>query len=167
MPLIKLPLNPEKIKRVVALDVTKDIPGPGSYTPRVTSINNRYRNTLSINLYTGDRKIELHDKSKLENPGPCQYTLPSDFGPLPAAPSSFVIPRQARAKKNRDGATRSGMMHSMTTTNFHPSEELRQSQTQIQSPRNDQTNKEGPAEIQKGLNSSINMSHRKLVTPQP
>ena len=51
VPLIKLPINPENVKRVVALDVAKDIPGPGSYTPRVTRINNTYRNTLSINLY--------------------------------------------------------------------------------------------------------------------
>ena len=71
----------------------KDIPGPGQYTPCETSSNNRYKNTYDYRLHARERKIELHDKSKLDLPGPQQYILPSDFGNNHlVASQSFIIP---------------------------------------------------------------------------
>ena len=34
----------------------------------------------SFRLYQGHRKIELHDKTKRDIPGPGSYRIPSDFG---------------------------------------------------------------------------------------
>lgn len=74
----------------------KDIPGPGTYTPRENEFNNKFRNSYNLTLYRGERKIVLHDKTKLGLPGPQQYTLPSDFGSTPTnhlvSASNFAIP---------------------------------------------------------------------------
>lgn len=64
-----------------AFDFTKDIPGPGRYTPtqKATEMSKNMKG-FNIRLYKNDRKIELHDKTKRDNPGPGTYRLPSDFG---------------------------------------------------------------------------------------
>lgn len=67
-------------ERVIVAKPTKEIPGPGSYTPRDTETTNKYRNCYNLILHRGERKIALHDKTKLDLPGPTQYTLPSEFG---------------------------------------------------------------------------------------
>ena len=67
-------------ERVISAKGLKDIPGPGSYTPRDTSTTNKYRNCYNLILHRGERKITMHDKTKLNLPGPTQYTLPSEFG---------------------------------------------------------------------------------------
>ena len=92
---------------IAALSSTRDIPGPGSYTPRETDKTNKYRNSYNLQLYSRERKIELHDKSKIDLPGPQMYTLPSDFGnpQLVASAAQFVIPQQtARKKRTRNNA---------------------------------------------------------------
>lgn len=75
--------------RVFAFDFTKDIPGPGRYTPtqKATEMSKNMKG-FNIRLYKNDRNIELHDKTKRDIPGPGTYRLPSDFGyfePEPAA----------------------------------------------------------------------------------
>ena len=93
VPLFKAPSNKQSEERVVGYAHTRDVPGPGSYTPRETSKTSKYKNPYNINLYSRDRKIELHDKSKLDLPGPLQYTLPSDFGnPQLTSTINFSIP---------------------------------------------------------------------------
>jgi len=67
-------------ERVIAINTSKGIPGPGSYTPRDSSQTSKYKNSMNLKLYQRERKIELHDKTKLSLPGPQQYILPSDFG---------------------------------------------------------------------------------------
>ena len=57
-------------ERQIAQKPMKDIPGPGSYTPRDSSTTNKYRNCYNLILYRGERRIELHDKTKLNLPGP-------------------------------------------------------------------------------------------------
>ena len=80
MPQFKLPTKKTNEQRVVSQNIGVDVPGPGSYTPCEGSSTNRYRNTYDYKLHKYDRKIELHDKTKLNLPGPQHYILPSDFG---------------------------------------------------------------------------------------
>lgn len=66
---------------MVAIDYTKDIPGPGMYTPSQKSSDmTKFKSIYNINLYRNERKIELHDKTKRDIPGPGTYQMPSDFG---------------------------------------------------------------------------------------
>lgn len=55
-------------------------PGPGTYTLLETPTNNKFRNCYDLVLHRGERNISLHDKTKLEFPGPEKYNLPSGFG---------------------------------------------------------------------------------------
>jgi hypothetical protein len=75
----------KKNTRVIATDFTKQNPGPGTYSPSQTAVDMawKYRNNNSFNLYVKDRKIELHDKTKKDIPGPGTYRVPSDFGHIP------------------------------------------------------------------------------------
>lgn len=68
-------------KRVIAFDFTKDTPGPGMYTPsqKATEMSKNMKG-YNYRLYQFDRKIELHDKTKRDFPGPGTYRVPSDFG---------------------------------------------------------------------------------------
>ena len=91
---------------MIAQSIGVDVPGPGSYTPHEGSVSNRYRNTYDYKLNKYDRKIELHDKTKLNLPGPQQYVLPSDFGNAHlASMTSFTIPQNGNnttmVKRNR------------------------------------------------------------------
>ena len=95
VPTFKLPLKKHAEERVGFKSYTKDVPGPGSYTVRETSNNNKYRNNYDLQLYKKERKIELHDKTKLDIPGPETYNLPSDFG------NTHMIPFHARKKNSR------------------------------------------------------------------
>lgn len=71
----------KEIARVVAFDYTKDIPGPGMYSPsQRASDMTKFKSMYNIQLYPRDRKIELHDKTKRDIPGPGMYQVPSDFG---------------------------------------------------------------------------------------
>ena len=112
VPTFKLPIKPKAEERVVAMQYTKDNPGPGSYTPRETSRTNKYRNCYNYQLHSRDRTIELHDKTKLANPGPQKYTLPSDFGyPVSnMSTTSFAIPQSTNKKR-----TRNGLNHAQST----------------------------------------------------
>lgn len=71
----------KKLNRIIAVDYTKDNPGPGSYSHTAKSSDlTKYKNLSNIQLYQQDRKIELHDKTKRDIPGPGTYRAPSDFG---------------------------------------------------------------------------------------
>ena len=52
----------------------------------------------SFRLYQGNRKIELHDKTKRDIPGPGTYRVPSDFGFYEDVP---VVPLSARVHAQR------------------------------------------------------------------
>ena len=49
----------------------------------------KYKSLYSINLYRNERKIELHDKTKRDIPGPGTYRVPSDFGYVPPSFTSL------------------------------------------------------------------------------
>ena len=51
VPTFKLPMKKTHDERVIAKDFTKDNPGPGAYTPRETSSNNKYKNSYNLRLY--------------------------------------------------------------------------------------------------------------------
>ena len=112
MPQFKLPMKKDGNERMISQSGEKNVPGPGAYTPRETSQSNRYRNTYDFKLHKFDRKIELHDKTKLNLPGPQQYILPSDFGNGHlASASSFTIPQGMNKKvRTRNNA------HTKSTT---------------------------------------------------
>jgi hypothetical protein len=94
VPLFRQP-NKE-ISRVVAYNYTKDNPGPGMYSPSQRSNDMiKFKSLYNINLYKNERKIELHDKTKRDIPGPGMYRVPSDFGYLPPViPSYRQSPRR-------------------------------------------------------------------------
>lgn len=79
-PTMKLPLKRKQYDRISGNNFTRDVPGPGSYSPCDTKSTNKYRNDYDYKLHTVNRKIELHDTTKKDLPGPGQYLLPSDFG---------------------------------------------------------------------------------------
>ena len=113
-------------------------------------------------MYPGDRKIELHDKTKLDIPGPCQYTVPSDFGNVLhscCTQSNFAIPKRNRGRNDRtSNGQRLGLTTSLTMKNLKTAINKSDSkaQTAVNSPRDN-------SEIKKTLNASINGSSRKLV----
>ena len=79
VPTFKLPMK--KPERVTYTNYTRDNPAPNAYSPTRESIMANNKHCLkSYRLYQGKRKIELHDKTKREIPGPGTYQLPSDFG---------------------------------------------------------------------------------------
>lgn len=50
----------------------------------------------SFRFYQNNRKIELHDRTKRDIPGPGSYRLPSDFG-YANLPNQSLMPQSARA----------------------------------------------------------------------
>ena len=116
MPQFKLPFKKQGEDRFVANSICNEVPGPGAYTPRETSQSNKYRNTYDFKLHKYDRKIELHDKTKLNLPGPQQYILPSDFGNGHlASTTSFTIPQNMNRKvRTRNNA----LLHRTKSTNL-------------------------------------------------
>ena len=131
VPSMKLPLRKKVMaERVVSDQPMKDIPWPGQYTPHENTVNNKYRNTYDYRLHARERKIEHHDKSKMDLPGPQQYILPSDFGNNHlASTQSFVIPQQSfRKKRNRNNA----LIQQNTTTSLMDAKTLNRGLTSAQ-----------------------------------
>ena len=107
VPTWRAPLKKSADERKVVPDSTSTKgPGPGTYNPQENVGNSKYRNLYNVQLYQRERKIELHDKTKLDLPGPCNYTLPSDFGnPQTISMQNLAIPRNVRRKRTRNNAT--------------------------------------------------------------
>jgi len=68
VPVFKLPSNKKSEERAVTRDSSIEGPGPGSYTPCESNLTSRFKNLNNISLYPHDRKIELHDKTKIDLP---------------------------------------------------------------------------------------------------
>ena len=98
VPTFKLPIK--KIQRVTYTDYTKDNPAPNTYTPTKESIMASNKHCLrNFILYKGNRKIDLHDKTKRDIPGPGTYVLPSGFGFH--ASEEMTTPLSARSRTPR------------------------------------------------------------------
>lgn len=68
---------------------TKDIPGPGTYTPTISALNSQMLGTgANYKFYQNERKLVLKKGSNDVIPGPGTYQQPSDFGyPLKSSKS--------------------------------------------------------------------------------
>ena len=78
--MFKLPTKKQN-SRQIAIDYTRDNPPPTAYSPTKGAImaSNKHADK-SFRFYQNNRKIELHDRTKRDIPGPGSYRLPSDFG---------------------------------------------------------------------------------------
>lgn len=117
VPSFKRPTHQKSSDRMIAPSPPPgQSPGPGTYTPTENELSNKYRNQTGVKLYRRERKIELHDKTKLDLPGPCNYQLPSEFGFVPqlsSTQSSFAIPKTTRNTKHK--RSRNALVPSRTT----------------------------------------------------
>ena len=68
VPMFKKPSSPAE--RVISEKPQKNIPGPGTYSPQENGFNNKFRNCYNLQLYRGERNIVVHDRTKLDLPGP-------------------------------------------------------------------------------------------------
>jgi hypothetical protein len=92
MALMSQPMQKKHFERKVADDHTKDIPGPGSYTPASAVMNSQLANGAHYKFYQNERKIVLKSGTINENPGPGTYLAPSDFGyPLKSSKSRINL----------------------------------------------------------------------------
>lgn len=63
------------------------------YTPSTKENEKaKFKSIYNIHLYKNERKIELHDKTKKDIPGPGTYRAPSDFGYLLPTHSMTQLP---------------------------------------------------------------------------